>query len=703
MFVLSILVIGLFLASGFTHLAIYYHNRKRHIYLTLARLSFFSAFYLYQSASIHFPYQTISDSLGLQMFGYAYLFQALCLVWSLYFFVNDRKLLPVTMIPTAVIIIIGVANAAYPNSIVFADAITWEELVLPWGEKYVQPKEANAVWSYVAPLYYLPMLVYFVFLLIKLKRGRSSRKHIIFLNLILLFIGFNLYDVLVDLTVIDFVYLTEFAMLPIILLLNHNMALEIREKYLSIKNLESERQKYQTLVEKVNLAVVITNLKKKVTYANPFFCQLVKSPSEAIQGSSFIEKFIPTASQTETEEVFTTFITGKGGESYTKDLLIKSGNLRTIEWSNVALRDNDGRLTGIISIGADVTERHRYREQLESTLEELKNLKKKLEEENTYLRQNLALLGTTKDRLLGSSTKIKMVKQDIFRLANSDVTVLIEGETGVGKDVVAHGIYASGKWSERPYITVNCGALPRELIESELFGHVKGAFTGATKERKGRFELANNGTLFLDEIGELPLELQPKLLRVLQTGEFEKVGGERTKTVKVRVIAATNRDLKALVTEGCFRADLYYRLSVFPVYVPPLRERKEDIPSLTQYFVEEFCKTHNKSVLKIPLSVMSRFQQHSWPGNVRELRNVLERGVVSSSGFKLTISQTLETKAVESTEYSLEGFERKYILEILDRYNWKISGKNSASSVLNLKESTLRYKMKKLGIERPYS
>jgi DNA-binding NtrC family response regulator len=304
------------------------------------------------------------------------------------------------------------------------------------------------------------------------------------------------------------------------------------------------------------------------------------------------------------------------------------------------------------------------------------------------------------DLLVG---ELAQVRAQIARVAATDSTVLIQGETGTGKELVARAIHAASARRERPLVAVNCAALPRELVESELFGHEKGAFTGATQQRRGRFELADSGTLFLDEVGELPLEAQAKLLRVLQEGEFDRVGGARSLRTDVRVIAATNRDLQTQVAAGRFRADLYYRLNVFPIVVPPLRERRGDIALLVRHLAEKAAHRLGRHLEAVSPAFVERAAAHDWPGNVRELENVIERALIMSGGTLLDGSDVFSTgnptreKPVEQT---LEAMERAYILRVLEGAAWQIEGERGAARVLGLNPSTLRGRLRKLGIKR---
>jgi chemotaxis protein methyltransferase CheR len=291
----------------------------------------------------------------------------------------------------------------------------------------------------------------------------------------------------------------------------------------------------------------------------------------------------------------------------------------------------------------------------------------------------------------------------VEQIARSNTIVLVLGETGTGKELIARAIHGLSLRKERALMKVNCATLPSNLIESELFGHEKGAFTGAHSRHLGRFEVAEGTTLFLDEIGELPLELQPKLLRVVQDGEFERLGSSHTIKIDVRIIAATNRDLGEEVRRGRFREDLWYRLNIFPITMPPLRDRLDDIPLLVDFYIKKISKRMGKSIEIIPAIVMNALQNYHWPGNVRELENVLERAVINSSTPKLRLVDELKTqqKDLSITQKTLEAVERDHIVRVLEQTQWKVSGKNGAAEILGLNRSTLRARMRKLGILKP--
>ena len=308
------------------------------------------------------------------------------------------------------------------------------------------------------------------------------------------------------------------------------------------------------------------------------------------------------------------------------------------------------------------------------------------------------------EQVIGNSPALEAVLEQVERVAPTDSTVLIQGETGTGKELIAHAIHNISSRCGRPFVRLNCAAIPLDLLESELFGHEKGAFTGAIAQKIGRFELADKGTLFLDEVGDIPPALQPKLLRVLQEQEFERLGSTRTHQVDVRLVAATNRDLAEMVNRGQFRSDLYYRLNVFPVQLPPLRARTEDIPALVMHFVEVFGRRMGRQIERIPAETMSALNSYQWPGNIRELQNLVERAVILSNDGVLPnpLPATGTQTAIASTAATtLRESERSLILQTLEEVRWVIGGPKGAAAKLGLKRTTLIHKMQKLGIRRP--
>jgi PAS domain S-box-containing protein len=328
-----------------------------------------------------------------------------------------------------------------------------------------------------------------------------------------------------------------------------------------------------------------------------------------------------------------------------------------------------------------------------------------LRQERDYLREAMR----SGEEIVGASDALQKVLQSAAQVADTDTTVLIQGETGTGKELIARYLHHRSHRAHGAFITLNCAALQPNLVESELFGHEAGAFTGATQKRKGRFELADGGTLFLDEVSEIPLELQAKLLRVLQEGQFERIGGTQTLSCDVRVVAATNRRLGEAVQSAQFRSDLFYRLNVYPIRVPPLRERREDIPLLVDHFLPQISQRIGKAITTVPSATLQSLLDYDWPGNVRELKNVIERAAITSTGPDLRLPETLRTgpretegEGEDSPFEALATAERRYITRVLEATGWRISGPSGAAKVLDLNPSTLRYRMKKLGIRKPW-
>ncbi len=364
--------------------------------------------------------------------------------------------------------------------------------------------------------------------------------------------------------------------------------------------------------------------------------------------------------------------------------------------------------SGEIYIGGlvfDITNKKQDELALKDALNQVTELKNKYEKENIYLKEEIGLAFNYKD-MIYASDEISEVLNQVDMVAGTDATVLLQGETGTGKEIVARAIHSNSLKSENPFIKINCAAIPRELIESELFGHKKGSFTGAICDRVGKFELANGGTLFLDEIGELPIEMQPKLLRVLQEGEIEPIGGSKIVKVDVRIVAATNRNLLEEIENGNFREDLYFRLNVFPINIPPLRERKKDIPVLINHFVTKFSDQYRKELKHILKDDLQAMMNYDWPGNVRELENFIERSVIVSQGdyisFNLgTKNDDSEKRAIKSIGKTLDDVQREHITQTLIATKWKIAGADGAAAILDIKPSTLRDRMKKLNIQKP--
>jgi PAS domain S-box-containing protein len=371
--------------------------------------------------------------------------------------------------------------------------------------------------------------------------------------------------------------------------------------------------------------------------------------------------------------------------------------------SKIGPLEKSGTITQVIIVSRDITERKKAELILKRALSENLELKQQIEAENIYLKEELKLEGSFNE-IVGSSKSLRKVLKQVEQVAHTDSTVLILGETGTGKELIARAIHNASDRKDKPMVKVNCSALPVNLIESELFGHEKGAFTGALNRKIGRFELATGGTIFLDEIGDLPIELQTRLLRVLQESEFERLGGEKTIKVDVRVITATNRNLAQQVLENKFRQDLYYRLNVFPIKCPPLRNRIDDIPSLVHHFVNKYNSKVSNKIKTVHQKTIERLIQYNWPGNIRELEHVIERAIIVNKGEQLRLGNwfmdnRIDTKLSDDLS-TLETVERDYIIKVLETTNWKIRGKNGAAEILGMQPTTLESRMKKRAIKR---
>jgi len=364
--------------------------------------------------------------------------------------------------------------------------------------------------------------------------------------------------------------------------------------------------------------------------------------------------------------------------------------------------DPGNKVSHVIGYGQEITDLKKSEKALREALEQVEYLKNRLEAENAYLKEEIKL-GHKFEEIITRNKEYRKILTKIEQVASTNATVLILGESGTGKELLARAVHSLSERATLPLVKVNCAALPAELIESELFGHEKGAFTGALTQKMGRFELADTGTLFLDEIGEMPLQLQSKLLRVLQEGEFERIGNPTTIKVDVRIIAATNKALEAAVSRGEFREDLYYRLNVFPITSAPLRERKDDIPLLVEHFYEKYASQFGKEIGEIPNRVMKSLLDYHWPGNIRELENIIERAVITSRGKKLNIGDFSPRRMgipQKDELTTLDDNERNHIIRALEYTNWRISGENGAARLLGIKRTTLNARMKKLNINR---
>lgn len=487
------------------------------------------------------------------------------------------------------------------------------------------------------------------------------------------------------------------------------MSTQITERARAEEALEELRRQNELILNAAGEGIYGLDTQGNTTFVNPAAARMIGyEPAELIgkPQHDILHHSKPDGTPYPREEcpIYAAFKDGAVHHVTDEVFWRKDGTTFPVEYISTPIRDEHGKLIGAVVTFKDVTERTRADEALRKALMEVKQLKSRLQAENIYLQEEIKLDHNFGEIITGSDG-FKKALAGVQQVASTDATVLILGETGTGKELVARAVHSISPRNDRPLVKVNCAALPANLIESELFGHEKGAFTGALSRKIGRFELADRGTIFLDEIGDLPLELQAKLLRVLQEKEFERLGNPRPIKVDVRVIAATNRDLKSAITAGSFREDLFYRLNVFPIALPPLRERKEDVPLLVRHFARKYAQKVGKVIDKIPQKVVSALQAYSWPGNVRELQNIIERAAILSRGSTLQLEEMLELVQATDTQarpsLTLEDVERNHILKVLEETGWRIEGKQGAAVRLALNPSTLRSRIEKLNIQKP--
>ncbi len=478
----------------------------------------------------------------------------------------------------------------------------------------------------------------------------------------------------------------------------------MQENHKSRKELIGELEQYRRLLDNIPAELGVLDLRGRFLFNTP---SGVRDPEMRtwIIGKTHHEycrkRGLPESFADNRQKYIDQCIKGKKLVTFEEPIMDKSGQLRVYLRFFSPVLDADENVTHVIGHGQEITKLKKIEEKLRKALTEVEDLKNRLQAENIYLQEEIKVVYDFEEIITGSKA-FKKVLQKVEQVAATNATVLILGETGTGKELLARAVHNLSSRKDRPLVKINCAALPANLIESELFGHERGAFTGASSRKIGRFELADGGTIFLDEIGDLALELQAKLLRVLQEGEFERLGSSHTVQVDVRVIAATNRDLKKATENRDFREDLYYRLNVFPLLSPPLRERKEDIPLLVKHFCDKFGTKIGKKIDSVDQKVMAAFLEYHWPGNVRELENIIERAVILSQGPKLQLGDWIPVRskvAISAALPTLEEIERTHILAALEITSWRVSGAKGAAKILGINASTLDSRMRKLGIK----
>jgi PAS domain S-box-containing protein len=479
---------------------------------------------------------------------------------------------------------------------------------------------------------------------------------------------------------------------------------DVTERVLAQEALRESEARFRNMADTAPVMIWIADTDKLCTYFNQQWLDFSGRSMEQEMGNGWTEGVHP---DDYAEYLETYAMCFDRREPFRMEYRLRNadGVFRWVLATGTSRFSSTGEFLGYIGSCVDITDRREAEDALRTAHEEVNLLKTQLEKENIYLKEEIKEEKHFGE-MIGKSDELKYVVFKVEQVAPTDSTVLITGETGTGKELVARAIHSASLRKDHPLVKVNCAALSPSLIESELFGHEKGAFTGATARKIGRFELADGATIFLDEIAELPMELQVKLLRVIQEGEFERLGSSKTIKVAVRIIAATNRNLNKAVSEGRFREDLWYRLNVFPITVPPLRQRREDIPLLVEHFFRRFSKSMGKTMRSVSPTTLKILHDYSWPGNIRELANTIERAVINARGPVLEITDNLETvegEQLRSVTKTLEEMERDYIIRILEARTWRIDGRNGAARILGMNPSTLRTRMSKLGIQKPLS
>jgi PAS domain S-box-containing protein len=636
------------------------------------------------------------------------------LIWFVYVhFETANRWLAIAI--TGLWLVSIIVNFLSPYSLTFSKITGLRRITLPWGEDFAVPIGSTNPWTAVSNFASVLILLFVAHASVRLwRRGNRHRAGVVGGSIMFFIIAAGIHTPLVDEGILQMPYMISFAFLALIFA----MGFELIEDALRVPILSQEvannERRWRALLDNVQLLVAGVDDRGDFNYVNPCFCSTLGYASEEIRQRPFSDILPPSASELVRSEFQQVMDLQRAIDPH-RELVMqtKAGALKKIIWSNVKLHDAAGNSSGVLSIGADVTAQREAENSLKNALNEIHELKDKLQAECLYLREEIKV-NNKFGRIIGKSDALKYVLMRVEQVAQTESTVLLLGETGVGKELVARAIHDMSMRSSGPLIKVNCAALPETLVESELFGHERGAFTGADRQTKGRFELAHNGTILLDEVGELAVATQTKLLRVLQDNTFERVGGGAPLKVNVRVIAATNRKLHQDVATGKFRQDLFYRLNVYPITIPPLRERRDDIPMLVEYFVREIGARMGKEFNQVPAAVLRELVEYYWPGNIRELENVIERAIIVSPAGMLRLPEPLvrEEPKVTIEHYedantrtlqtiaTLDDAERQHILRALDATGWRISGPNGAAAMLKLNPSTLRFRMKKLGLSR---
>jgi formate hydrogenlyase transcriptional activator len=706
-FILAELMMGaIILAAALFHLVLAWNGVRRRLNLTFVLLAVFVAGEAF-AAPLRYLSPSVSDLvLGLKLSQGCIVAYAAALVW----FTREYAGFKQTRIPTAITAYIGlvlVLHLTQPYSLLFESISGVQTAPLPGGGiMYIAQGQPNP-WLYLGNLVGILTISYVLAGCWRLWRQRELREEAISFSVGIAPLVFFAYPhgVLVNRGLLQPPIYYTFGFLGLVAIMSFDILRNTMRSLALSREVRSNERRWRSLLENVSLMVLVCDRQGRIEYANPFLLRTAEYELSELIGKPF-DLLFPPAELAGLQRLFEAGMGGNVSKQIQTGLLTRSKEQRSVLWSNVLLYGKDDELVGVLSVGNDLTERVSAEKARDEAMEQLAALKTQLESENQYLRLEYEGSVDSAD-FVGKSDAIRYVLRKIGQVASTNATVLIEGDTGVGKELVARAIHKGSPRAQMPFVRVNCAALPSNLIESELFGHERGAFTGADRAKLGRFELAEGGTLLLDEIGGLALDVQAKLLRVLQEGEYDRVGGTKTRKADVRVIASTNRNLRQDVAAGRFREDLYYRLQVFPISVPPLKERREDIPLLVHYFVHRLSQKHGRPVREVPMRVIRQLSEREWPGNVRELENVIERAIITSSGLVLSMPDEVvagDSKPAAGNgngSLTLDDVERRHIEQILKQTKGQIAGEGGAAEILGLHPNTLRGRMSKLGVNRP--
>lgn len=627
--------------------------------------------------------------------------------WFVFYYTKSSKRWPPLLISLLYSLAVMI-NLVSPGGILFDGNLKLTSFSLLSGELFYLLEGDASPFRIIGDAAWLIFIIYTAVSTVRFGRTGNAKTATLFGTTVFLCLCLGyLHGTLIDFGIAEPPYLGSFLFLPLTLVMSFSLAGDVLLASRLTHEIKKAEERWRNLLMNVHLIVLGIDHRKTISFVNPYFLKLTSYEEGDVLNRPFAE-IIPTEDRSEITHRLEMVMKGQAAIMPERSLSVvtQSGEHRTILWSSVLLENSGNAAPGILSIGKDITDQKSAETSRDKAIEELETLKAKLEQENISLKQVIqADHGFIE--IIGKSDGLLYVLSRIQQVAETDSTVLIMGETGTGKELVAQAIHRESDRGNNPFIRVNCAAIPTDLVESELFGHEPGAFTNAVALRQGKFELADGGTIFLDEISEMPLDIQAKLLNVLQEQEFERVGGTQTIKANVRVISATNRDLENEITEGRFRADLFYRLNVYPITIPPLRTRKSDIPLLTTHFISHFNKKFGKNIEDIPAFIMDSLTSYYWPGNVRELRNVLERAAIACNSPSLQIPDDLlvlqkDKKSETDSSHELLPLvevERQHILRALKKTNWQISGLNGAASILQMNPSTLRSRMKKLKLK----